>query len=43
MKKAWEKPTLEVLEVAKTMFGDGLAKVDLFINDGDESHVFHIS
>ncbi|MBO7747799.1 paeninodin family lasso peptide [Paenibacillus sp. MWE-103] len=35
MKKVWEAPTMEVLEVSQTMAGFGVNKVDSVVFDKD--------
>jgi hypothetical protein len=43
MKKAWEKPQLEVLSIDMTMAGPGLRYVDNEQNDPDEPDADHYS
>lgn len=43
MKKTWEKPELEVLNVKMTMQGPGIRDVDLVYQDDDEIGFLHKS
>lgn len=43
MKKEWQRPELEVLDVNMTMAGPGLKTVDEFQNDPDQPDADHYS
>ena len=43
MKRDWQRPMLEELNINKTMFGTGKRDEDLYISDGDEGYQFHTS
>jgi hypothetical protein len=43
MKKTWNKPFLEELDINKTMAGPGLRYVDTEQNDPDEQDADHYS
>lgn len=43
MKRNWEKPSLEILDVKMTMAGPGLRYVDTEQNDPDEQDADHYS
>ncbi|MBZ6489044.1 paeninodin family lasso peptide [Priestia aryabhattai] len=43
MKKVWEAPTLEVLDISMTMMGPGKKIVDAVFSDEDETVVLHRS
>ncbi|MEH7302881.1 paeninodin family lasso peptide [Neobacillus drentensis] len=43
MKKNWQAPTLEVLDIKMTMAGPGIAIVDQVYEDEDERGALHHS
>ncbi|MGG0492196.1 paeninodin family lasso peptide [Priestia aryabhattai] len=43
MKKVWEAPTVEVLDISMTMMGPGKTIVDATYTDDDETVVLHKS
>lgn len=43
MKKEWQKPELEILDLNMTMAGPGLRIVDAFQDDPDEPEADHYS
>ncbi|MBU7007232.1 paeninodin family lasso peptide [Phosphitispora fastidiosa] len=43
MKKEWQRPVVETLDIAETMLGTGMSNIDFSYSDEDETVFLHSS